>query len=104
MALRELSVEERAEARQKALRARQQRAELKSDFAAGRVCLQEVFVRADEDPAVGRLRTVDLIQALPGVGEIRARRVMEVCGISPVRRLRGVGRRQREALIAYIGR
>ncbi|MGJ5590566.1 integration host factor, actinobacterial type [Micrococcus lylae] len=104
MALRELSVEERAEARQKALRARQQRAELKSDFAAGRVSLQEVFARADEDPAVGRLRTVDLIQALPGVGEIRARRVMEVCGISPVRRLKGVGRRQREALIAYIGR
>ena len=65
---------------------------------------QEVLDRADEDPAIGRLRTVDLIQSLPGVGEVRAQRVMEVCGISPVRRLKGVGRRQREALIAYIGR
>lgn len=104
MALRELSLEERAQARQKALDARQRRAELKQLFAAGRLGLQEVFVQADADPAVGRLRTVDLLQSLPGVGEVRARRIMERCGISPARRLKGVGRRQREALAACLGR
>nr|WP_313958946.1 integration host factor, actinobacterial type [Streptomyces incarnatus] len=50
------------------------------------------------------MRTVDLLQAMPGVGEVRAHRIMEACEISPVRRLKGLGRRQREALIAYIGR
>ncbi|MDO5633639.1 MAG: integration host factor, actinobacterial type [Micrococcus sp.] len=104
MALRELSVEERAEARAKALRARQQRAELKEAFARGEVSLAELFEVADRDPAIGRLRTVDLLLSLPGVGEVRAQRIMEACGISPVRRLKGLGRRQREALIAYIGR
>ena len=56
------------------------------------------------DDAVARLRTVDLLLALPGVGEVRAREAMAGCGISPRRRLGGLGRRQREALIAYIGR
>lgn len=104
MALRQLSVEERAEARSKALAARQERAALKADFAAGQVSLAEVFSRGDAEDAIGRLRTVDLLQALPGVGEVRAREAMAGCGISPRRRLRGLGRRQREALIAYIGR
>lgn len=104
MALRQLSVEERAEARSKALAARQERAALKADFAAGQVSLAEVFSRADAEDAISRLRTVDLLQALPGVGEVRARAAMAGCGISPRRRLRGLGRRQREALIAYIGR
>jgi len=47
---------------------------------------------------------VDLLQTLQGVGEVRAAKIMESCGISPNRRLRGLGRRQREALSAYIGR
>lgn len=104
MALRELSTAERAEARSKALEARQARAALKASFAEGEVTLHDVFKRADADPAIARLRTVDLLQALPGVGEVRAQAVMEACEISAPRRLRGLGRRQREALIAYIGR
>ena len=103
MALRELSTAERAEARSKALEARQARAALKASFAEGEVTLHDVFERADADP-IARLRTVDLLQALPGVGEVRAQAVMEACEISAPRRLRGLGRRQREALIAYIGR
>jgi len=104
MALRELSMTERAQARTKALQARQERAALKNAFAQGRVSLSEVFERADTDPAIARLRTVDLLQALPGVGEIRARTIMDACEISAPRRLKGLGRRQRDALIAYIGR
>lgn len=104
MALRQLSVQERAEARRKALQARRARAELKAAFAAGEVGLADVFARADAEDAVARLRAVDLLLALPGVGEVRARETMAGCGISPRRRLGGLGRRQREALIAYIGR
>ena len=45
-----------------------------------------------------------LAEALPGVGAVRATAMMASCEISPARRLKGLGRRQREALIAYIGR
>ena len=76
MALRQLSVQERAEARRKALQARQARAELKAAFAAGEVGLADIFARADAEDAVARLRTVDLLLALPGVGGIRAREAM----------------------------
>ena len=104
MALRQLSAQERARARTKALQARQARAELKAAFAADEIGLVDVFARADAEEAIARLRTVDLLLALPGVGEVRAQEAMAGCGISPRRRLRGLGRRQREALIAYIGR
>lgn len=104
MALRQLSIEERAEARAKALRARQERAALKAAFAAGELTLESVLDRAESDAAIGRLRTMDLLQALPGVGDVRAAAVMDACEISHARRLKGLGRRQREALIAYIGR
>jgi hypothetical protein len=104
MALKELSAAEREAARSKALQARTARADLKESFRTGTSSLQSVFEAADEDAAIGRMRTVDLLQTLQGVGEVRASKIMETCGISPNRRLRGLGRRQREALIAYIGR
>lgn len=100
MALRQLSVQERAEARRKALQARQARAELKAAFAAGEVGLADIFARADADDAVARLRTVDLLLALPGVGEVRAREAMAGCGISPRRRLGGLGRRRPHRIAA----
>lgn len=104
MALKELTSEEREAARSKALQARTARAELKDSFREGTSSLRTVFDAADVDDAIGRMRTVDLLQTLQGVGEVRAAKIMENCGISPNRRLRGLGRRQREALIAYIGR
>ncbi|MEO9249271.1 integration host factor, actinobacterial type [Citricoccus nitrophenolicus] len=104
MALKELSAAEREAARSKALQARTARADLKESFRSGRSTLEQVFTAADQDAAIGRMRTVDLLQTLQGVGEVRAAKIMESCGISPNRRLRGLGRRQREALIAYIGR
>lgn len=104
MALKELSLEERQSARQKALEARTVRAEVKAAFGAGDLTLAEVFERADQDDAVARMRSVDLLTTLRGVGAVRAAAIMEACNISPNRRLRGLGRRQREALIEHIGR
>ncbi len=104
MALKNLSTQERAAARAKALEARTARAEIKEKFRQETVGLREVFAQADADPAIARMRTVDLLQTLHGVGEVRAASIMEACSISPSRRLGGLGRRQRDALIAYIGR
>ena len=55
MALRQLSVQERAEARRKALQARQARAELKAAFAAGEVGLADIFARADAEDVEKRI-------------------------------------------------
>jgi ribosomal protein S13 len=40
---------------------------------------------------------------LPGVGKVRARRIMEELDISESRRLRGLGANQRTALLEHFG-
>jgi ribosomal protein S13 len=45
------------------------------------------------------MKVVTLLESLPGVGKVRARRLMEEIGISESRRVRGLGGQQREALL-----
>lgn len=104
MVLKDLTPAERQAARQKALDARTARAKVKSEFADGTLSLREVFERSDADEAVARMRTIDLLTSLKGIGEIRAQSIMEQCDISPNRRLRGLGHRQRTALTQILGR
>ncbi len=47
---------------------------------------------------IGKMRVVDLLQAVPGLGKIRARQVMERLGIAESRRVRGLGTKQIAAL------
>ena len=42
---------------------------------------------------------VSMACSLPGLGKVKAHRLMEKLGIAESRRLRGLGARQREALI-----
>ncbi|MEE1621135.1 integration host factor, actinobacterial type [Zafaria sp. Z1313] len=98
MVLKSLSDEDRARARAKALASRTRRAEVKSAFGAGRLGIEEVLGLGAAEEAVGRLRVADLLEAVPGVGRIRAAALMERLGISPNRRLRGLGRKQQDAL------
>lgn len=104
MVLKDLTPAERQAARQKALDARTARAKIKTEFANASMSLKQVFERADTDEAVARMRTIDLLTSLKGIGEIRAQSIMEQCDISPNRRLRGLGHRQRTALIQILGR
>ena len=41
-----------------------------------------------------------VLEALPGVGKVRARKIMERLDISASRRVRGLGAKQRESLLA----
>jgi ribosomal protein S13 len=42
-----------------------------------------------------------VLESLPGVGKVQARRIMEELDISETRRLRGLGRNQRESLLIH---
>ena len=42
-----------------------------------------------------------MLESLPGVGKVQARRIMEELDISESRRLRGLGRNQREGLLVH---
>lgn len=101
MGLPELSAQERAAAADAALAARRRRAEIKADLASGRLSLAEVLDLAASDPAVAKLRVADMLAALPRIGPVRAEAIMGTLGIATTRRMRGLGERQRRALLAY---
>ena len=47
---------------------------------------------------IGKMRVVDLLQSMPGLGKVRARQMMERLGIAESRRVRGLGVNQVAAL------
>ena len=103
MALPPLTPEQRAAALEKAAAARRARAELKARLKANGTSLADVLRSGDTDEAIGKMKVEALLEALPGVGKVRAQRIMERLEISPSRRVRGLGAKQREALTREFG-
>jgi len=98
-----LSDQERAAALRKAAAARTLRSYTKARLKAGAVSVAEVIAASAEEPALGRLKVTDLLEALPGIGKVRATVIMSELGIAPTRRLRGLGIHQRRMLVDYLG-
>jgi S13-like H2TH domain len=94
-----LSPEQRAAALEKAAEIRKARAELKEKLKSGKTSLKDVLDRAESDDVVGKLKVSAVLQALPGIGKIRANQIMERLKIAESRRLRGLGEQQRKALL-----
>ena len=99
MPLPTLSPEQRTAALEKAAEVRKARAELKEQLKAGKTTLAKVLDRAEADDIVGKLKVSAVLQALPGIGKIRATQIMEKLKIADSRRLRGLGDQQRKALL-----
>jgi hypothetical protein len=94
-----LSPEQRQAALEKAALARRTRAELKERLKMGSVTLSELLDQAERDEIIAKMKVVAVLESLPGVGKVKARRTMEEIGISETRRVRGLGAQQREALL-----
>lgn len=103
MALPELTPEQRKAALEKAAEARKARAELKASLKRGETTLQDVLDKADSDEIIGKTKVSALLEALPKVGKVKAREIMEELEIAQTRRLRGLGDRQRRALLERFG-
>ena len=98
MPLPTLTEEQRREALAKAAEARKRRAELKGQLKAERLSLRDVLSRQGDD-IVGKMKVSSVLESLPGVGKVRARRIMERLDISATRRVRGLGAKQKDALL-----
>lgn len=97
-----LTEEQRRDALAKAAAARRKRAELKEQLKSGRTTLRELLERQDE--VVGKMKVSTVLESLPGVGRVRARKLMERLDISESRRLRGLGAKQKENLLQEFAR
>jgi len=98
VALPPLTPEQRAAALEKAAAARKARAELKERLKRNGTSLSDVLNAGDTDDVIGKMRVSAVLEALPGVGKVRAAKIMERLDISPTRRVRGLGAKQRSAL------
>ncbi len=94
-----LSPEQRQAALAKAADARRQRAEIKERLKMGSLTFSELMGQASKDDMVGKMKVLAVLESLPGLGKVKARKLMEEVGISETRRLQGLGANQRESLL-----
>jgi hypothetical protein len=97
----QLTPEQRAAALEKAKLARAARADIKARLKMGSLSLRAALESDDDN--VGKLKVVSLLESLPGVGKVKARKVMDEIGIADNRRIQGLGTQQRQALLAALG-
>jgi DNA uptake protein ComE-like DNA-binding protein len=97
----QLTPEQRTAALAKAAEARAARAEIKARLKMGSMSLADAL--ASEDSNVGRLKVVSLLESLPGVGKVKARKIMEDVEIADNRRVQGLGAQQKAKLLELLG-
>jgi len=97
----QLTPEQRSAALAKAAEARAARAEIKARLKMGSMSLADAL--ASTDVNVGKLKVVSLLESLPGVGKVKARRIMEDIEIADNRRVQGLGAQQTSKLLELLG-
>ena len=98
MALPQLTPEQRQAALDKAAASRRERAEVKNRLKHSGASILDVLREGQVNDVIGKMRVVDLLCSMPGVGKVRAKQLMERIGIAESRRVRGLGAKQVAAL------
>lgn len=95
---------DRAAAARRAVERRQARASLKRDLGMRVTTPQTVaeLAFADADSVAGSMRVTDFLLALPAIGVGKRDRILTELDISPVKRLGGLGVRQRASLMHWL--
>jgi len=94
-----LTPEERAAALAKAARIRKERSALKRQLKVGEISLKEALDMASKNEALAKMRVLALLESLPSLGKVKARRVLNQVGIAESRRVQGLGANQRAELL-----
>ena len=98
-----LSDEARQAALAKAAEARRVRADAKHRLKEGELTFAALLAVAESDEILNNTKILTILESLPGVGKVKARRTMEAIGIAESRRIRGLGDNQRRELLAAFG-
>jgi hypothetical protein len=95
-----LTPEQRTAALAKAAEARAARADIKARLKMGSITLREAL--NSDDKNIGKLKVVSMLESLPGVGKVKARKLMEEVGIADNRRVQGLGEQQKRQLLKIL--
>ena len=88
----QLTPEIRSLAVARASKARSERSEVRSDLRSGARSFFDIVI--DPRMSIKKMRVLELLESLPGVGLTRAQAIMSRAEISPTRRIAGLGRHQ----------
>ncbi|MDE0237210.1 MAG: integration host factor, actinobacterial type [bacterium] len=99
----QLTAEQRQKALEKASEVRKKRADVKRLLKMRSISLADLLEQAETDEVVAGTKVLAVLESLPGMGKVRARRMMEEIGIADSRRIRGLGDQQRASLLARCG-
>ncbi len=103
MALPPLTPEQRQAALTKAAASRRERAEVKNRLKNAGGSIIDVLHEGRTNEVIAKMRVVELLQSMPGLGKVRARQMMERLNIAESRRVRGLGIKQVAALEREFG-
>jgi hypothetical protein len=83
---------------------RRRRLAVKEQLKSGAIDVADVFAMADGgDATVAGMRVAEALRACPGIGTVRARRILDTAAVADKRRrIRGLGARQRAAIVAEV--
>jgi guanylate kinase len=70
-------------------------------ISSGELSFGEFLAIADSEPTLQRMRVRDLLESIPGYGKVRVENLMRKSEISPTRRVQGLGKKQRSALLEH---
>ncbi|MGA0879788.1 MAG: integration host factor, actinobacterial type [Ilumatobacteraceae bacterium] len=98
----QLTPEQRAAALAKAAEARAARAEIKRQLKQGSMTVADAL--ASSDANVGKLKVISMLESLPGLGKVKARKIMEEVGIADNRKIQGLGAQQKKALLEHLAK
>ena len=76
---------------------------MKQRLKSGQLSLPGFLAEADGSPPLAKMRVSDVLEAMPAYGPVKAERLMGHLDIASSRRVRGLGARQRAALLAAFG-
>jgi hypothetical protein len=99
-----LTHDQRVAASAKAVVIRTKRASVKQQLKCAQITLRDLLAVAVVDDIVAGMKVVSVLEALPGIGQVKAAAMMRECGVAPSRRLRGLGTHQAAALCALLER
>ena len=96
-----LTDEQRRAALEKAAAVRRTRGDARSKLKSGELDLCGLLRAAECDDALASMKVLSVLEALPRVGKVGARRLLGELGIAESRRIQGLGAHQLEALRSH---
>lgn len=98
-----LTDEQRRAALEKAAAVRRARGDARARLKAGELDLAGLLDAAQHDEALASMKVLAVLESLPRIGKVRARRLLGELGIAESRRIQGLGAHQLEALRSHGG-